>query len=81
MMNPRAIREMLRRSPFQPLEFKVTDGTSEIVKHPDNAILTASEVGIGQFDRDSADFPDWLKTYALVHLVSVEAAHSQPSSN
>ena len=77
MINPRDIDALLKMEPFRPLRFVFTDGTQEVVTHPDNVLLTATSVGIGQHDqRLDPPFADWTKTYALIHPVSVET-HNQ----
>ena len=75
MKAPELIR-LIRETPFEPLEFKFSDGALEIVKHADNVIVTGSRIAIAQFDA-GGDVPDWIKHYSLRHLVSVEPVQAQ----
>ena len=72
MFDPRKISEALRKKPFEPLQLKFSDGTTETVRHPDNVVVFFSEIGIAQYEKGEEAIAERLKTYALAHLVSID---------
>lgn len=73
MFNPHHVVRLLRQRPFTPLELKFSDGTIEVVRHPDNVIVFKSELGIAQYS-EGEELAEYLKLYSLAHLVSVQPA-------
>lgn len=70
-MNAEAIRELLRRQPFEPFEVHMTNGKIYSIKHPEQAFLAGSRLLIY--------FPesDRLVWCALLHVSNI--AMSQPA--
>jgi hypothetical protein len=51
-MNAEAIRELLHRQPFDPLEVRLSNGDVHRIPHPEFAILLRSTLVIGVPDSD-----------------------------
>jgi hypothetical protein len=43
-MNEQALRELLDRCPFQPLEIELSSGERHVVRHPENVMLTRTRL-------------------------------------
>jgi hypothetical protein len=64
------VREALQVRPFEPLVFTFSDGSTEIVRHPEFALPGEGQIVIAR-TVPGRDAP-WLKIYSLNHLVSIE---------
>ena len=69
-MNTRSIRELLHKEPFDPLVFLFTDGSEELVRHPENVLLTPDTIAFARWET-ALDVDGWMKTYSTLQLVSV----------
>ena len=45
-MTPTAIRDHLRKEPFQPIAVHLSDGASYEIRHPENAAISVAELAI-----------------------------------
>jgi hypothetical protein len=64
-MNSNALREMIRREPFIPLEIRLSNGETHQIPHPEFAMVLPSRVIIGKPDSDET------VTCSLIHIKSV----------
>jgi hypothetical protein len=70
-MNAEALRELIRRAPFLPLEIELSSGERYVIRHPEFAMVLGSRLILG--------FPetDRTATIALLHICQVrELAHA-----
>lgn len=72
-MNLEAIRELLKRKPFEPFEVRMSRGDVYQVRHPEQVLVLKTNVVIG--------FPetDKLAVCALLHIASLQTVQSQVS--
>jgi hypothetical protein len=81
-MSIHALRDALRRRPFDPFKIRLSSGDSYDVNHPENALLlrggvyvamgsssTSNETGNGE-----SDLPARAVYCALLHIAAVETA-------
>ena len=68
-MNSEAIRELLKRQPFEPFEIRLTNGDVHLVKHPECVAISKSRVIIVDPDTDR------LAICALLHVASLSMIH------
>jgi hypothetical protein len=68
-MNHEAMRELLRRQPFEPFEIRLTNGEKHEVRHPEMALLLKSRLVIALPD-------DRMIICPLLHIASVETLQS-----
>ena len=71
-MTIETIQDLLRKTPFQPFEVRMSDGESYEVRHPEFAFVLKTNLVIGDPDSDRV----WI--CALLHVASVETL--QPSA-
>ena len=64
-MNAEALRELLRRAPFLPLEIQLTSGERYTIRHPEFAMVLGSRLILG--------FPETDRTVTcpLLHICRV----------
>jgi hypothetical protein len=89
-MDRTELQDILRKRPFVPIEFGLTDGRSILVRHPDQVMLTRRNAVFGltqvkngrsRFrtpDNDDRYVKDWLMV-DLLHVVSAEPANGEQS--
>jgi hypothetical protein len=65
-MNADAIREMLRREPFQPFVIRLSSGESHEVRHPECLAIGKGRIAITDPDADR------VAVCSLVHVTSIE---------
>jgi hypothetical protein len=70
-MTPGQFQEHLRRRPFEPFRFYLTDGSKYAVRHPENAIVSHMGVAIG-VEPFLDDLPHKLVYCDPLHIVRVE---------
>jgi len=73
-MNAEAIRELLRRQPFEPLEVRLSNGDVHQIPHPEFAILLRSTLVIGVPDSDRVIL------CSLLHIASIERRTAAPAA-
>jgi hypothetical protein len=66
-MNADAIREFLRREPFEPFVIRMSNGETHEVLHPENALAMKTKVIVCYPERDRA------VSCSLIHINAVEA--------
>ncbi len=59
--------QLLRRTPFQPFEIRMSNGDAFQVRHPEMALLLKSNVVFGSPESDDFTF------CALLHIADVKA--------
>jgi hypothetical protein len=65
-MNADAIREFVRREPFEPFVIRMSNGEVHEIRHPECALVMKTKVIVGYPDDDRS------ATCALVHVNSIE---------
>jgi len=65
-MNADAIREFLRREPFEPFVIRMSNGEVHEIRHPECALVMKTKIIVGYPDDDRS------VTCALVHVNSIE---------
>ena len=68
-MNHEAMRELLRRQPFEAFEIRLTNGEKHEVRHPEMALLMRLRLVIALPD-------DRMVICPLLHIASVETLQS-----
>jgi predicted GH43/DUF377 family glycosyl hydrolase len=66
-MNGDAIREFLRREPFEPFAIRMSNGEVHEVRHPECALLMNTRVLVYYPEKDRSVY------CALIHINAVEA--------
>ena len=88
-MTAQPIKELLRQTPFEPIELALSDGRLVLIRHPDQAVVSERNLilGLAHLRRTkpistpaSGDVvaKDWLMTNML-HVVSAEPANGNAS--
>ncbi|MBL8799568.1 MAG: hypothetical protein JNM56_37140 [Planctomycetia bacterium] len=78
-MNAEEIRKELRRQPFVPLRFYLSDGKTYEVKHPEMVFLTRSWMYVGVESKLGSGVAEDHDLVSLMHVVRVELA-GKPSA-
>ena len=65
-MNADAIREMLRREPFQPFVIHLSSGESHEVRHPECLAIGKGRIAITDPDADR------VAVCSLIHVTSIQ---------
>jgi hypothetical protein len=68
-MNSEAIRELLKREPFEPFEVRLSNGDAHVVKHPECVIVTKARLIFADLDADRVTI------VALLQVTSVSMIH------
>lgn len=71
-MRPEEVKALLRRQPFVPLRFHITDGRAYDVRQPDQVIVLKGAVDIGVNPDPSSGIVEQVERCSLFHLVRVE---------
>lgn len=79
-MRPEELKQLLRRQPFVPLRFYITDGRTYDIRHPDQVLVLKGAVDIGVNPDPRSGVVDQVDRCSLLHLVRVEDL-SQSSAN
>jgi hypothetical protein len=66
-MNADAIREFLRRQPFEPFVIRMSNGEGHEVLHPENAVVMKTKVIVCYPEEDRSVY------CSLMHINAVEA--------
>lgn len=66
-MNADAIRDFLRREPFEPFVIRMSNGEAHEVHHPECAIVMNTRVLVYYPEQDRS------VSFALIHINAVEA--------
>ncbi len=70
-MTVQTFREMLSRSPFEPVRLTLSSGQTFDIRHPEMAMLTRTSILIGvDFAEDGV--PAEFKIISLLHVASLE---------
>ena len=65
-MNADAIREFLRREPFEPFVIRMSNGEAHEVRHPECALVTKTKVIVYHPGQDRCVY------CALIHINAIE---------
>ena len=72
-MNHEDLRTLLRKQPFEPFRFYLTDGTTFYdVRHPEQCVVSRRTLGIAVSDNLAADVPDRVDLVAILHVARIE---------
>jgi hypothetical protein len=83
-MRAEDVRERLRQVPFRPFRICLSDQSSFVIRHPEQAVVTASTVSVAPLDGQTpGSAPDGEVLLSLVHVTRLEpiAAPLPPSTN
>ncbi len=75
-MTVQTFREMLARSPFQPVKLTLSSGQSFEIRHPEMALLPRTSILIG-IDLAEDGVPAEFKIVSLLHVASMKPIPSQ----
>lgn len=67
-MNPDAVRELLKRQPFEPFEVRMSNGDRHEVRHPEFVIVTAGRMVVAD------PVSDRLSILSLTNVVELRIA-------
>lgn len=72
-MLPNEVRQLLKTKPFRPFRFKLTDGTSYDVRHPELVNVGRSALFLGLPAKEEAEpiFDDF-RLIDLLHIMQAE---------
>jgi hypothetical protein len=70
-MSPLQILEHLRRAPFRAIRIHLSDGSSYEVTHPENAVVTRTEVAIA-LESPGGDLPERMVYCDPLHVTRIE---------
>ena len=65
-MTAEAIRELLRKQPFEPFSLRITNGDVFEVRHPGMALVLKTKVIVGDPENDRS----WI--CSLLHIATIE---------
>jgi hypothetical protein len=78
LMNAKAIQDILRTRPFEPVYFVLSSGDRYLVRHPDNVMLMKERVEIAYYENQSQVEPDELPDRSInvsyLHVAAIEPA-------
>ena len=80
-MRPEELKSLLRRQPFVPLRFHITDGRTYDIRHPDQVIVLKGAVDIGVNPDPRSGIVEQVERCSLFHLVRVEEMPLAPSTS
>ena len=69
-MSPNQVLAHLRREPFQPFRIYISDGASYEVRHPENALVTRTDVAIAV--DGTPDLPERMVYCDPLHITRIE---------
>ena len=72
MFTPTAIKERLKRQPFQPIRLVTSSGESYEVRHPELLFVGATELMVGSPSKDDPTIYDSATHVALMHVTAME---------
>ena len=64
-MNEHAMRELINRRPFRAFEIHLSSGERHEVRHPENVLLTKSQMVVANPETDT------VVVVALLHVTSI----------
>jgi hypothetical protein len=73
-MAPKDILREVRRTPFEPFSLVLADGARYDIQHPDQCMVMARDVLIGEVSDDANEFIDWTIKVNSYNVVRVERA-------
>lgn len=73
-MNAEALRSMLRKLPFEPLEVHLSSGDMYLIRHPEFAMVLKNTLVVGDPETDHVA---WC---SLIHVASIQKAAKQQAS-
>jgi hypothetical protein len=79
-MTPDEIKSHLKRRPFQPIRVHISDGASHVIRHPEMAFVSRSELIIG-LDAGANDIPEQTVYCDPLHVTRIEPLGGQASPN
>ena len=77
-MSPTQIRAHVRREPFRPIRICMSDGASYEVHHPENALVTRTEVAIA-VEADNGELPERMVYCDPLHVTRIEPLDGAPT--
>jgi len=72
-MNAEAVREFLRKKPFEPFEVRLSNGDIHPVRHPEFVFLLKNTLVIGYPGSDR------VAVCSLLHVASIERLQPEPA--
>lgn len=69
-MNAEAIRELLRRQPFDPFQIRMTNGDVHTVRHPELIMIVGGRLVVGYPEADR------IAILSLLHVSALETARA-----
>lgn len=73
-MAPQLLLQEVRRSPFEPFRLVLADGAKYDIRHPDQCMVMARDVVIGEIADPAHDFIDWTIKINCWNVLRVERA-------
>jgi hypothetical protein len=73
-MAPKDILLEVRRTPFEPFSLVLADGARYDIQHPDQCMVMARDVLIGEVSDDANEFIDWTIKVNAYNVVRIERA-------
>ena len=70
-MHPSKVRDQLKAEPFRPIRVYISDGSSYDIRHPEMALVTASQVIIA-LEISGDDLPDKVVFCDPLHITRIE---------
>jgi len=71
-MSPEALRDTVKRQPFEPFRLVMTDGASYEVRHPDLLLVGIRTLTIGLTGKPGQTFYERSVQVDLLHIVRLE---------
>lgn len=78
-MRPDEIRSHLKRQPFQPLRVFISDGASYVIRHPEMAYVTRTDLIIS-LELGEYDIPERNVHCDPLHVTRIEPFNGAPST-
>jgi hypothetical protein len=72
MFTPTAIKERLKRQPFQPFRLVTSSGENYEVRHPELVFVGTTELMVGNPSKDDPTIYDRASHVALMHVTAME---------
>jgi hypothetical protein len=77
-MAPEELRDTLRRSPFEPFQLVMTDGTGYDIRHPDLMLVGHRSAMVGWTGDPAQTFYERSVKVELLHIIRLEPLEPAP---
>ena len=74
-MTVQTFRNLLKERPFKPFRLVMSSGQSYVVRHPEMAMVTKSDILVG-IDIEDDGVPAEFKICSMLHVTAVEPLES-----